>query len=167
PLAMLLYLCAHMFVHHHTISLLNYLDVHYLVSKFQIDWAEVIEISRKLQWAWFVSSVLKQTKAYFQTPIPEEVIEALNAIPVPRDLVAKREAIYQPHTLLQQLWRDVQKVPFNERIKLFRQIFFPSLPKLKKRYHHLGWVAPLQYIYHWYWLLKEGIRLMRTPHSAG
>lgn len=165
--ANLLYLCAHLYIHHSMPTLLNYLDIHYLITNCEIDWAEIVHMSRVLKWAWFVLSTLEETQAYFKTDIPREVLEALRTIPVPEHLVKVRNAIYEPHTLFRQSLKDIKKIPPDQRWRIFRQLVFPKGSILHKRYPNTLPLLPLQYVSHWYWFLKELARMVSTPHHHG
>lgn len=165
PVATLLHLCGHMTIHHSMKRLINYLDIHYVVSTGGVDWDQFVEMCRKLDWSWFVLPALEKTIEYFGTAIPMQVLDDLRQVPIPTEMVKQLEAIHQPRTLLSQVWSDMRKIPRSKLPIIFLQIIAPPMSVLKERNHNRRMHMLFQYPYHWLHLIREIQQMSRTPHQ--
>ncbi len=76
--ANLLYLAAHAILQHgESETLLHYLDVHLLISKYAPDWRVLVDRAVELDWSGAVERALCKAARYFGTPVPEEVFREL------------------------------------------------------------------------------------------
>lgn len=161
---MLLYLCAHVVIHHYNKErLINYLDLHFMIENADIDWQRLLADCERLQWNWALLKALAATQSYFGTEIPTDVITALEAQYTPPEHLKKVEAMHVPRSMFLQFIADFRKTKPQHRLYLLRHIFFPTLIFLRKRYNRPDGGRVFMYIHHWAQSITFVLRMMRTP----
>jgi hypothetical protein len=152
PAANLLYLCAHAALQHglSQTRLAWYMDVHLLVCKYgqDFEWEAFAQQAQDLGWASACGAALEGTRDRFGAPIPDGVIERLQALPSPDAALVRRKSTFEPP--YEQIAAELAALAWPVRAKVILARLFPSPAFI--RYHFRpqpGWIWPLVYPYRW------------------
>jgi hypothetical protein len=131
-----LYLCAHGFLQDgkSVISLRDILDLHLLITSYDLDWDWIIAEADDLEWTYLLVYVLQLLIDYFDTLIPSEIIATLEkrgrADEFMKRLILSDYSGIQNETISQYLSR----LSFREKINTLLQIIFPPKRYIRQRY---------------------------------
>lgn len=169
PEAQLLHLCAHAILQDGEAQtrLLQYFDLHLLVTNSDIDWRLVEEQATRLSWAYAVACALGKASHFFCTPIPEAVVDRLRAHRPDNKNVRRAVRVAK-------VWRAVRlrergarwegfmialgRMTFSERCRLLLRVIFP--PRVYMRHHYKirrGWSVWPYYPYRWFAQGREAL----------
>jgi hypothetical protein len=164
PEANLIYLCGHLICHHGWEPRFIWLyDIHRLLEKYQetFDWGVFKTLTEKLNWQPYAGMVLKATKAFLHSPIPEE---SLTEFDIGDEKLTSLGWLKLPPTraiLTLSEWRRIPSIA--NRIRFLYHVFFPTRAYMVYRYQpsdlHL-W--PLLYPYRWSIMFRDGIQTLRS-----
>ena len=125
-----IYLAAHAILQHGEADfrLQRYYDLHLLAQRPGFDWELAIKHARTLGWVYALERALTLTRGYFDTPIPDGVLPALQNSPAAKNI--------EPWT--QQRWEGVQlslngrSLP--DRLRRLFWLTFPPASYMRTRY---------------------------------
>lgn len=149
--AELVYLCAHLMLHHGGKSLLWLHDVAAVIIfyKERINWEIVLNKAQEYNLMLSVQQILLQVADKWNAPIPAEVIVKLEAFQPSRDEV--RTSIWQHQIMALRLFDDVAGAKeWRQRFRIAWDTLFPNREYMLHRYkipHPL--LVPLYYPYRW------------------
>jgi hypothetical protein len=169
PEAHLLYLCAHAFLQHGEayLDLLHLLDLHLLVTHYDLDWRLLVEQATVLGWSAALGRGVSLSASYFNTPLPPEVLRVLGDH---KSGEVERQAT-QPRQQRVARWEEWQllfgKMSLLQRLRLIWTTLFPPPSFLRDLYH----LTPRQfalpyYFYHWWDAGREIARALTARWSG-
>lgn len=149
--AQVLYLCAHLMLHHGGNSLLWLHDVAAVIafSRGQIDWDLVLSKAKAYNLVLSVQQILLRVVDEWNAPIPTEVVEKLRALQPSGDEV--RTYTWQHQTMALRLFADLAGTKdWRQRLRIAFDTLFPTREYMQHRYHipH-PLLVPLYYPYRW------------------
>lgn|GEM_PF-3180967 len=134
--AHLLYLCAHAMLQHgaaHT-RLIHYCDLHFLISRSDVDWSLVVDRSVTLKWSYAVESALKTTMQYFGTSIPSDVLQYLQDRRPAEEKVWQIDQLAKEGHVFNQVMQLWGKEPLPKKIRFMWSILCPPPAYMVERY---------------------------------
>lgn len=153
PEAHFLYLCAHALLQHgdETRYLLRFLDLHRLLTHSPITWETIVDQAVALGWTTAAARALRTTHDYFQTAIPDDVLNALHA----------RRPAHEDSTRVARLsgggsrWQHVrdrlEKMSPRERMIYLLRVAIPGTAYMRERYRvPTGQAVWPYYVYRWF-----------------
>ncbi len=149
--AQIVYLCAHLMLHHGGESLLWLYDVAKVIDLYQkeIDWQEIINKTKEYDLALSVKEILIQLFDDWKVPIPVEVIDKFRNLKPSREEV--RTYLWQHQTMALRLFDDVAGAKdWRQRFRIIWDTLFPTFEYMQHRYripHSL--LVPFYYPYRW------------------
>jgi hypothetical protein len=165
PEANLIYLCGHLICHHGWEPRFIWLyDVHRLLEKYQetFDWRVFRGLVEKLNWQPYVGGVLKATRAFFNSRIPEGSRTKFDG--GDEKLTSLWWQIKLPPTraiLTLDEWRRIPSL--GNRIRFLYHVFFPTKAYMVYRYQPSDLrLWPLLYPYRWSIMFRDGIQTLRS-----
>ncbi len=160
PEANLLYLSAHLVLHHKGVGLRWFYDIATLValSGALIDWDMLLEKAGAFHLVTPVQRVLAELAGEWAVPIPEAQLAealALPVSPVEQRVVSWLTAPERP--VAQRFWADLAGLPgWRARVPFALAHLFPSRNYMRQRYAlDSDWLVPLAYPYRWVLGLRE------------
>lgn len=159
--AQIVYLCAHLMLHHGGESLLWLYDIAKVIDFYQkeIDWKKVINQTKKYDLVLSVKQILIQLADDWKIQIPANFVDELRSLQPSRDEV--RTYIWQHQTMALRLFDDVAGAKdWRQRLRMVWDTLFPTFEYMQHRYrisHRL--LVPFYYPYRW----LRGLR--RVPGS--
>jgi len=165
PEANLIYLCGHLICHHGWEPRFIWLyDIHRLLEKYRetFDWGVFKTLTEKLNWQPYVRGVLKATKAFLHSPIPEESLTEFDV--GDEKLTSLRWQIKLPPTRAILTFDEWRRIPsLGNRIRFLYHVFFPTRAYMMYRYQLRNrWLWPLLYPYRWSIMFRDGIQTLRS-----
>lgn len=163
--ANLIYLCAHLALHHRGDELLWSNDIAELLYRCgaQFDWRLVLEKASEFQLLLPLQRVLQQQSRDWGAPLPTWLLKELASLPVSQE---ERRAFNQlsgeRSTSGQHFINDIRFLSgWRQRLKYALQLVFPRRAYMLQRYKIAHpWQAPLYYPYRW-WLGLRSLFLSR------
>lgn len=153
PEAHFLYLCAHALLQHggETRYLLRFLDLHRLITHSPIAWEIVVDQAVVLGWTTAAAQALRVIHDYFQTPIPDDVLNTLQA----------RRPAHEDATRIARLsgagsrWQHVRdrlgKMSSRDRLIYLVRVTVPGPAYMRERYRvPVGKAVWPYYGYRWF-----------------
>lgn len=136
PEAHLLYLCAHAILQHGEAAfiLMRYFDLHLLISKSKINWELVVEQATHLKWTLAVERGLSNTTAYFQTPIPDEILNQLRQRRPPDEDILRVIQLQTGDREWQHSVNQLKALSWKGRFRIVRLVLFPPQSYMRQRY---------------------------------
>ena len=165
PEANLIYLCGHLICHHGWEPRFIWLyDIHRLLEKYQetFDWDVFKTLTEKLNWQPYVGGVLKATKVFLHSPIPEESLTEFDV--GDEKLTSLRWQIKLPPTRAILTFDEWRRIPsLGNRIRFLYHVFFPTRAYMVYRYQPSDLrLWPLLYPYRWSIMFRDGIQTLRS-----
>ena len=175
PTAQVLYASAHAMLQHggRNTSLRWYYDLDHLLRFYaeRVDWNLLLSQARTFEWSSAVSAALSQTVAFFDTPIPDGVLDKLVEI---SDKNTELIALYQEqpatHTLEEyQKWKFLD---WRGRIRMALALLIPSPGYMRWRYGlTTSRALPAFYLLRWRRIIKDAVktaalRVRKAPSVA-
>jgi len=156
PEANLIYLCAHLVLHHRGNELLWMNDISELIYRFQdqIDWNTVIDKVSEFHLILPLRQILPQIASEWNTHIPENVLQVIRDYPLTNEETHVFKSLTNDCLTPGKLfWIDFKYLNgFGKKINFVIQMLFPSADYMKKRYGITKTIlTPFYYIYRW-WL---------------
>lgn len=161
PEAHLLYLAAHALLQHGEAesTLRQFLDMHLLIANSTLDWPLVTAQARAFGWQTALLRALTLSSDYFNTPVPDDALAALR-LPVNDAGAARALPVAEPGTRLEKLWPALRATPAPDRLRMLRQVLFPSRTYMRHRYRvRPGFPVGLFYLVRWW---HQGREVART-----
>jgi hypothetical protein len=160
PEANLLYLSAHLILHHKGVGLRWLYDIATLValSGNQMDWGLLLQKAADFHLVTPVQRVLAELTGEWSVPIPEVQLAATLAMPVSpmeQRVVSRLTAPERP--VAQRFWADLAGLSsWRARVSFGLAHLFPSRSYMRQRYAlDSDWLVPLAYPYRWALGLRE------------
>jgi hypothetical protein len=162
PAAQALYASAHAMYQHgaRNTSLRWYYDLDRLVRVHAecMDWDLLLAQARKFEWTSAVSAALSKTVAFFDTPVPSQVLVDLSGISDRNsELIETYQGQPATHTL-----EEFQKMKFlnwRGRIRMALALILPSPAYMRWRYQLKNfWALPAYYLYRWWGIRKDAVQ---------
>jgi hypothetical protein len=131
-----LYLCAHGFLQHGEafVGLRDLLDLHLLITTYNLDWELLVTEVIDLKWTFLVNYVLNRVQEYFDTAIPLDVFDTLQAYQTTDEsidrIVLKRHGNIRGESVLQLLGQ----LTLREKARTLYQIILPPRDYMRQRY---------------------------------
>lgn len=131
-----LYLCAHGFLQHGEsfVGLRDLLDLHLLITTYNLDWEVVVAEAIDLKWTFLVNYVLHLVQEYFETTIPFDVFDTLQTHQTTDEsigrIVLKRHDDIRGESMLQFLGQ----LTLREKAYTLYQIILPPRDYMRQRY---------------------------------
>lgn len=168
PEATFLHLCAHAILQHGSgeISLRQFFDL-YLMLREQpdLDWPLVVKQALHFGWGGALRAALEITRAYFPVEIPPALGQVLNSLP-PSPQVPGDPRHPQPLNRWESTLRDLQRIPWRERVHVMWALVFPPFAYMRWRYgvRH-NWQLPYTYLFRWKDVLGEVVKTVTRRGS--
>jgi hypothetical protein len=134
PTAHLLYLCAHAEIQHGNFYLLRYLDLHLLVTLTPPDWSSIIQQSVSLRWTYAVESALRTCREWFNTPLPENLLEQLHALRPPDEDTVRIRELKEKGSRWVRARKRLTYLTLSEQLRTIVNVLFPSPMYMRHRY---------------------------------
>ena len=174
--AHLLYLCAHMVLHHglEDFVLTRFLDLHYMITTRPLDWGIVVNKAVELRWTYATEQALRQTQAFFATPVPQMVLDDLRRQRPADENVRRARALSQPGASFERVRWSLQRLTWNERGAWVWAIAVPRQDYMRWRYdipadrplwpyYIRRWQQQLRYMMDW---ISLQLRLVKKGHDS-
>src|SRR3990172_2209006 len=162
PTAQVLYASAHAMLQHggRNTSLRWYYDLDRLIRVYadRMDWDLLLSQARTFEWSSAAFAALSQTVAFFDTPIPQKVLDELSKH---SDRNTKRVATLQaqPATHTLEEYQKLKSLNWYGRFKLVLALIVPRPAYMRWRYGlRSAWALPAWYLFRWWGILKDAIR---------
>lgn len=166
PTAQVLYASAHAMLQHggRKAPLRWYCDLDRLVRYYdrRIDWGLLLSQARVFEWNSAVEAALSQTRAFFDTPIPDHVLDSLSESPDRhRKLVGLLQK--QPATRVLEENQKLAGLTWYGRLRLVMALVAPSPAYMRWRYQlRAPGLLPAYYLIRWWGILIDGFRTLGT-----
>lgn len=161
PEAQLLYAASHAMLQHggQRSPLRWFYDIDQLIRQFQVrlDWNLLLKQAKIFEWGSALAAAIEQTREYFGTPIPAEVLSSL-AVLTDRHQAFVRQKQIQPatHTLLE--YQKFQTLDWNGRFRFVLALAFPTPAYMRWRYGLQSlWLLPGYYMLRLITIFKDGL----------
>lgn len=160
PEAQVLYLCAHLVLHHSGNGLLWLHDVAEVLTFYQakIDWEQLLSQSQAYNLVLSVRQILTQVADEWHAPVSSNVLERLRLLQPSGDEVQVFTLLTTKHqTMALRFLTDVFGMPdWMNKLHLAWSTLFPSRAYMQNRYHILHpALVPPYYLYRWLRGLKR------------
>lgn len=138
PEAQVLYLCAHLYLHHGGDDLLWLNDIAAVISFYraEMNWSELLEQSQQIGLVVPAQKILPVIAADWRAPLPAEVLAGLAETPVsPAEARVARWFEPRDRVVARRAWSDLVSFPdWKRRIDFLRVQCFPSGEFMMRRY---------------------------------
>ncbi|HZQ05361.1 MAG TPA: nucleotidyltransferase family protein [Anaerolineae bacterium] len=156
PEAQILYLCAHLLLHHGGANLLWLNDVAEVIRWYGavVDWEELVKQAQALRLTLPAQMILTQVAEEWGAPLPAEVVVKLRELPVTSaESRVARALTTLGRSPIQRLWDDLWSLPsWKDRLRFAWINLFPSRDYMRQRYGAGNpFLVALAYPYRW-WL---------------
>ncbi len=156
PEDQVMYLCAHLVLHHgeHRLRLLWLCDIAEVIVQTgeKLDWAALLERAQAYNLLLPLQSVLPQLADAWQVPIPPAALERLReARPSPAERRLHNRLASHRRSVARRFWENLAGRPtWTERLRFAWSNLFPSPAYMRERYaiHH-PLLLPFYYLYRW------------------
>jgi hypothetical protein len=163
PTAQALYAGAHAILKHGTKAPLRWFyDLDRVIRFYsgRMDWELLLSQARIFEWGSALDAALSQTRAYFNTPIPDGLLKDLSEI---KDRHSQWVAIRQNEAATHTL-TEIQSLMVRRWygwLILFFGIIIPSPAYMRWRYQlTTPWALPAHYLLRWWGILKDSLLTM-------
>ncbi len=169
PTAHLLYLSAHAMLQHGGASarMIWLYDLHLLISRRDIRWAELLERAKSLQWESALGAALARSRALFETELPDGLEEALEVHPGERRALEVRRRADPDRSRAEIVWSELRSVGVARGLLWALGILFPRPEYMKWRYPEAGRLWAAGYPVRWARALWEGGRALLRKRPVG
>ena len=153
PEAHLLYGCAHAILQHGEaqLYLLRFFDLHQIITRAALDWPLIVDQAVALGWTLAVERALRRCMAFFATPVPAEVLEALVARRPAHEHSARVIRLQGPGHRWERLRDKLGQLSPRERAQYVFSVLLPSPSYMRQRYPiRPGWPTWPYYFYRWW-----------------
>jgi len=162
PAAQVLYLCAHLLLHHRGDELLWQHDIAAAIGHYgpRMDWDDLLDGAQRSELVLPLQRVLPALVEEWGVAVPADVLPRLAALRASRGeerVFAALTARGRPEAL--RFWDDLRGLPgWRPRLRFLAETLFPMPAHMQQRYgirHRL--LLPLYYPYHWLqsWRVKR------------
>ena len=161
PTAQVLYASAHAVLQHgqRKALLIWYYDLDLIIRSYasKMDWELLVSQARKFDWGSAVDKALAQTRAYFQTPIPESALNGLAGQTDRHSALIDRKRT-PPATHILEEWQKLKSLNFYARFRLLGALIAPRPAYMLWRYQiKSSWLLPFYYMYRSWSIFKDAI----------
>ena len=169
PTAHLLYMSAHAMLQHGGASarMIWFYDLHLLISRRRIRWAELLERAKSLQWEPALGAALARSRALFETELPAGLVEELEVPPEERRAREVRRRGDPDRSRAQIVWSELRSVGVRRGLLWAVGILFPRPEYMKWRYPEAGRLWPANYPLRWARAVWEGGRALLRSKPVG
>jgi hypothetical protein len=164
PTAQAIYACAHAMLQHggRYASLRWLYDIDRLIFVYagRIDWDLLLRQARRFEWGSAVSAALSQARAFFGTPVPGNILEALAG---EMDRNSDRVITLQdpPLTHTFEEYQKLKSLDLHARLRLAWALVAPAPAYMRVRYGlKSNWLLPAWYFYRWWGILKDAVKTL-------
>jgi hypothetical protein len=163
PEALLLYLCAHLTLHHRGGGILWRHDVAEVLYRYgkELDWDCLLRRAGDYDLVLPLQQVANEVAEGWQVALPDGVAERLISLQPSaheRKVYARMTADFRP--VVRRFWGDLAGIPeWRGRLRYAWRHMFPSTGYLRQRYavQHDA-LLPFYYLYRWYVGIRELVR---------
>ena len=166
--AEVLYLCAHLVLHHQGQGWRWLVDIAALLASElkDLNWPLLLEKAQTYELVTPLQTVLPQLAADWGVPIPQPWLAAVQALPVaPAEQRVTAWLLAEERPVIQRFWADLASLAsWRPRLAFALAHLFPSAAYMQQRYalsHR--WLVPLAYPYRWATGLRELLE-MKLSH---
>ena len=154
PEAQVLYLAAHLMLHHGGRGLMWWQDVAEVIWTFRerLDWDVLFDRARDYDLVLPLQHVLLGLVEHWRLPIPAVVVEQLRALPAsPQERQDYAELTGAQRILVRRMWVNLLSLPdWSGRLRYAMRNLFPPVAYMRWRYvPRRTWLLPLAYPYRW------------------
>ncbi len=130
--------------------------------KDRINWDLLLSQAKIFEWGSALNAFLEQTKNYFDTPIPDYVLNTLSKVSDPHQrIVTLKQKHPDTHTLAER--QTLLSLNLYGRFRFILALLIPSPAYMRWRYGlKSSWLLPFYYIFRWWGILKDAIRTIFT-----
>lgn len=164
PEVHLLYVAAHMILHHGEghYNAINYADVHFLVTRSALDWDAVVTHAVDLGWTYALERALVLTQTLFDTPVPSEVLAQLRAQRSKSENIAIALKLRDQDPRGDNTLNQLRYIPLWQRIRFIWYTVFPAQHFMRYRFgispdEHVLWPY---YVRRWRDLVHVGLHVI-------
>lgn len=132
----ILYLCGRGFLQQgqSIFGLRDVLDLHLLLTAYDLDWDMLIAEAVDLNWTYLVTYVFNLVHDYFDTPIPPDVFDALYKQNRVDEFMNRIILQHNSNTRDESILQYLSQLSFSEKIKTIVQIVFPQKRYIRQLY---------------------------------
>jgi hypothetical protein len=162
PSAQVLYAAIHAMLQHggKNAPLRWFCDLDRLIRQYheQVDWDLLLSQAKTFEWGSALEAALAQTIAYFDTPIPKNVLADLaKHSDRHRFLVAQKQVRPATHILEEQ--QKLLSLNWYGRFRLVTALAFPTPAYMRWRYQlKNSWLLPGYYLFRWWGIFTDAAR---------
>jgi hypothetical protein len=171
PAPQLLYAGSHAMLQHGGVNapLRWFYDMDRLIRFYgeRLDWNLLLRQAYQFEWGSALCAALAQTAAFFNTPIPEQVLISLSEH---SDRYQKLVALKQTHpaTHILEEYQKLLSLNWIGRFRLAHALIAPSPAYMRWRYHFkASWLLPAYYVFRWWEILIDGFRSLVSLFKKG
>jgi hypothetical protein len=118
--------------------------------------------AREFEWGSAVSAALTQLVQYFETPVPQVLLDALYR-QSDRNSARVTNLQDQPITHTLEEYQKLKSLSWQGRFRLIAALVVPSPAYMRRRYRlTTSWTLPAWYLYRWWGIFKDFIRTVRV-----
>jgi hypothetical protein len=174
PAAQILYAASHAMLQHgrKNTPLRWFYDLDRLINTYagRMDWDLLLSQASVFEWGSALDAALSQTRAYFNTPVPDNVLASLSELTDRhRELVALLQN--KPATHVLEEGQKMLALNGVARFRLFFALLIPSPSYMRWRYQlKTSWALPVYYLFRWRGILKDAfhtiVSLFQKPRPV-
>jgi hypothetical protein len=164
PSAQLLYAAAHAMLQHggRGSPLRWFLDMHLLITHYseRLDWNLLVSQARTFEWSSALAAALLQTKACFNTPLPDHVTASLGQVSDRHQaMVRHRQA--KPATRVLEEQERLSGMSWYGKARVLLALVVPAPAYMKWRYQLKSPASlPWAYAKRWWGIFVDGLRTL-------
>jgi hypothetical protein len=164
PTAHLLYLAAHLVLQHGSTQarLIWLYDLHLLIEQrgTLIQWDTAIEQARAFRWAAALHTALVAAREHLGTPLPEDVLDALQSASDQSARAFVEQQADIPPTAIMNEWIKLRSLQPRARARFIWSLICPSPTYLRWRYQpRPRWIWPVYLLFHWLRIVGAGLQI--------
>jgi hypothetical protein len=142
-------------------------DLHLLISRRRIRWAELLERAKSLRWEPALGAALARSRALFETVLPDGLVEELEVHPREERAREVRRRSDPDRSRAEIVWSELRSVGVGHGLLWALGILFPRREYMKWRYPEAGRLWPAFYPVRWARVLREGSRALLERKPLG
>jgi hypothetical protein len=162
PEAQILYASAHAMLQHggKNTPLRWFYDLDRLIATYarRMDWDLLLSQAGVFEWGSALGAALSQTHAYFDSPIPENVLASLSThSDQHQELVVLLQNKPATHVLEER--QKMLSLNGYARFRLFFALLIPNPSYMRWRYQlRKSWTLPVYYLFRWWGIVKDAFQ---------
>ena len=164
PTAHLLYLTAHLMLHHgeSQAQLLWFYDIHLLINRWgeRLNWDELLARSEEFRWVAALYAALQGARLRFGTALPPGILDILADVRDPRSRRFVELNADSSQTSAARTWNKLMALSWPARLRLALALVFPSPAHLRWRYSARSGLWPLYYPRRWTELIGDAFAIL-------